>query len=323
MADQASGANGVIILSAAETTPGQVPITPGGQILPFESESLQRKTELTKSNVRRSNRSGSKPIRGNRDVSGNIKTELDPNMARLFMMAFGSVTTAGTGPNYTHTFKIGNTLPYHTIEKGFTDLGKYFRYLGCKCNKFGFEMNPSGILPLDMDFMGIDREIADATFDAAAVDLGHDPFDGFEGTVKEGGSAIATITGFKWTLENNCDNGIYCIGGAGKRYNIPAGITVVSGSVTALFDSDALLQKAIDGDSSSIEVTLSRGSGDGTASNESLVLTVDELIYQEQDPIIKDDKGILVELPWTAFWNTGTNGTSVMAVYKNTLASAE
>ena len=62
--------------------------------------------------------------------------------------------------------------------------------------------------------------------------------------------------------------------------------------------------------------------GDGTAGNESLVLTIDELIFQEQDPIIKDKKGILVELPFTAYWDNGANGTSIMAVLKNTQASA-
>lgn len=321
MSEQASGANGVITISGAETTPGQVPAVPAGQILPFDTESLARKTEQTKSNVRRSNRSGSKPILGNRTVDGNIKTELNPNMARLFTMGFGSVATSGAGA-YAHTFKIGDALPYHTIEKGFTDLSKFFRYLGCKCNKFGFELGPSGILPLDMDFMGLDREIQAATFDAAALDLGHNPFEGFEGSIKEGAAAIGTITSMKWALENNLDGGVYCIGGGGKRYNIPDGITVVSGSVTALFDSDALLQKAIAGDASSLEVTLFRGDGSGSADNESLVLSIDELIYQEQDPIIKDDKGILIELPWTAYWNTGANGTSVQAVLKNTQASA-
>lgn len=322
MPEQASGANGVIKISGAETTPGQVPGTPAGQVFPFESESLQRKTELVKSNVIRSSRNASKPARGNRDVSGNIKTELNPFMARALTMGFGSVTTSGAGANKTHVFKIGSTLPYHTIEKGFTDLGKYFRYLGCKCNRIGFEVNPSGLLPLDMDFLGMDRTIEAATFDAAAVSLGHVPFDGFEASITEGGSAIATVTAFKWSLENNLDGGVYCIGSGGKRYSIPQGATVVSGSLTALFDSDALLTKATNGTETSVAVTLSRGTGDGTAGNESLLLNIDELIYEEQDPIIKDRSGILVELPWTAYWDNGANGTSIMATLKNTQASA-
>lgn len=321
MLEQATGANGRITISGAETTPGAIPAIPGGMIFPFESESLQRKTELIKSNIIRSSRNASKPSRGKRDVAGNIKTELNPLMGRQLLMGFGAVTTSGAGPNKTHVFKIGDTLPYHTIEKGFTDLGKYFQYLGCKCNKIGGEVNPSGILPLDQDFMGMDRIIADATFDLTAVDLGHDPFECFEGTIKEGGVDIAIITALKWTLENNLDGDVYCIGGGGKRYRIPEGATVVSGSLTALFDSDALLTKATNGTETALETSIIRGDGLGTAGNESLVLNFDELIFQEQDPIIKDKKGILIELPWTAYWDNGANSTSIMATLKNTQAT--
>lgn len=318
---QASGSNSVIILSGPETTPGTVPSTPAGQILPFTAESLGRKTELLKSNVIRSSRNPSAPTRGRRDVSGNIATELSPNIARLFTMGFGSVTTTGAGP-YQHVFKLGSSLPYHSIEKGFTDLGSYFLYTGCKCDKFGFEVSPAGFIPLSMDFLGMDRTIESATFDESAADLGHEPWNAFEASIKEGGSTIAIVTALKWQLENQCDGDIYCIGGRGKRYSIPEGTTVISGSITALFESDALLTKASAGTESSLELILTRGDGDGTAGSEKLTLNIDELIFQEQDPIIKDSKGILIELPWTAYWNNGANSTAVMATLLNTQASA-
>lgn len=319
--EQASGGNARIVISGAETTRGVIPVTPAGLVMPFESESLGRKTELLKSNIIRSSRNASKPSRGKREASGNIKTELSPAMGRQLLMGYGSVVTAGAGPSYTHTFKIGQALPYHTIEKGFTDLGQYFQYLGCKCNKMGFEVNPSGILPLDMDFMGLDRLIETESFDPVAVDLGHDAWEAFEAAIKIGGQVIDTVSAVKWSLENNLDGDVYCIGGGGKRYSIPEGATVVAGSITVLFDSVALLEAATNGTENSLEFSLSRGTGDGTAGNEKLTQTFDELIFQEQDPIIKDKKGILLELPWTAYWNNGPNGTSAMAVLKNTQAT--
>lgn len=320
MGEQASGSNARIIIGAAETAFGVTPVTPAGLVLPFTSEGLGQKTELNKSNVIRSSRNASRPSRGNRDVSGNIATELNVNMGRLFKAAFGGITTVGAAAPYTHTFKIGalNSFP---IEKGFTDLGSYFLYNGCKVNKFGFEVNPSGILPLDIDWVGASRTKGVATFDATAVDLGHNPFEGFDGAIKEAGVDIATITAFKWAVENNLDNSVYVLGSQGKRYRIPEGATVVSGSLTALFDSQTLLDKAIAGTETSIEVNLTKGTGAGTAGNESLQLLFDELIYQEQDPVIKDTKGILIELPWTAYWDNGANGTSVQAVLKNTQAT--
>lgn len=321
MPEQASGSNGRVIISAAETTRGTIPAVPNAYVAPFESEGLQRKTELTKSNIIRSSRNASRPSKGKREVSGNIKTELAPMMGRQFLMGFGDVTTTGAGPEKTHVFKIGDRLPYHSIEKGFTDLGQYFQYLGCKCNKFGFEVNPSGILPLDMDFMGMDRIIAETSFDPTAIELEHQAFEAFVASIKVGGTTLDTISALKWSLENNLDGDVYCIGGGGKRYSIPEGATVVSGSITVLFDSMALLDAATNGTDSAIEFSLTNGSGDGTAGNESLTMEFEELIFQEQDPIIKDKKGILLELPWTAFLNAGTNASSVMATLKNTQAT--
>ena len=321
MADQSTGSNAVMKLLAAETVFGVTPATPAGLILPFESEGLTQKSELTKSNIIRTSRNANKPSRGNRDVSGNIKTELNPMMGRLFKGAFGSVATTGAGPVYAHTFKIGAAIPSFPIEKGFTDIGSYFLYNGCKINKFGFEVNPSGVLPLNLDWLGASRTKSDATADPTAVDLGHNKFEGFEASIKEGGVDIAIISAFSWNLENDIDGGVYVIGSGGKRYSLPAGVTVVSGSLTALFDSEALLDKAIAGTESSIEVNISRGDGLGSAGNESLQLKFDELIFQESDPLIKNSKGILLELPWTAYWDNGATGSSVQAVLKNTQAT--
>lgn len=318
---QARGSNSSVIISGPQTVPGTKPATIDGHIFPFENAGLGRKTELNKSNIIRATRSGSKPTRGKRDVSGDLKTELSPLMGRQLLMGFGSVVTTGAGANKTHTFTIGQELPYHTIELGYGDLDKYFQYIGCKCNKLGWEMNPSGILPLSMDFMGVDREIANVSMDALALDLGHDAWDAFELTLQVGGASIDTSSSLSWSLENNLSGDNYCIGGGGKRYSIPEGSTVVSGSIKALFESEALLVQAANGTETAIEATLQRGTGDGTTGNEKLVLTFEELIMQEQDPGIKTAGGILLELPWTAYWNNGVSGSSVKAVLMNTQAT--
>jgi hypothetical protein len=319
---QATGSNGQILLSTAEATFGVTPVTPSSQVFPFSGEGIQAKTALNKSNIIRKNRSAVMPTHGNHDVTGNIATEMNIAMARIYRMIFGSVTTTGSAAPYTHVFKIGSALPTHTIEKGFTDLGKYFLYNGCKVNKASWDIPPSGVLPLSIDFMGASRVESGATFDGTAVDLGFTPFQGFDATIKEAGTVIATVTALKFSLENTLDGNVYVIGSQGKRYSLPEGVTVVSGQVTALFDSDALLLKAINGTESSLDVKLAHGDGTGSAGNESIEIQIDELIYQEQDPIIKDMKGILVDLPFTAYWDNGSNGTSIMATIKNTQPSA-
>lgn len=320
---QQSGGNVQVKMTGKETTFGTAPATPSAIVLPYSDESLSRKSTLNKSNIIRTNRNSVKPTRGKREAAGNIKSEFNVMCGRQLFACFGGVTTSGAGSNKTHVLKFGSSLPSYTLEKGFADLAtpQYFQYVGSKINKFSFEIGPDGPVPFDMEWMGADRIISSTTIDAAATDLGHIPFDSFELGIKEGGSAIAVVTSVKVNVEQNLDGGVYCVGGAGKRYSLPEGIVLVSGSVMAVFDSMALLTKAANGTETSLQITATKGTGDGTAGNESLDFLIEELMYEEQDPIVKDRNGILVELPFTAYWDNGAGGSSMIATLKNTQAT--
>lgn len=136
-----------------ETTFGVVPAAPALKNLFFLSESIGEKVALETSQIIRSNRNPTKAVRGNRDVSGSIKTELTPQMGTLLKGALGVSTPSGAQSPYTHTIKVG-ALPSFVFEKGFTDLAQYLLFFGCKIGKMSLSVRPSGFQELSFDLMG-------------------------------------------------------------------------------------------------------------------------------------------------------------------------
>lgn len=136
-----------------ETSFATMPTTPDLKLLYFENESLQEKINTITSQIIRDNRNPVAPVRGNRDVSGTINTQLAPNIGTLLRAALGANTTTGSTSPYTHTMKVGD-LPSLIVEKGFTDLGKYLLYLGLKISRLNMSARAEGYQAISFDLIG-------------------------------------------------------------------------------------------------------------------------------------------------------------------------
>ncbi|OPY15246.1 MAG: hypothetical protein A4E66_00165 [Syntrophus sp. PtaB.Bin001] len=150
---QAKGSNSYLAFQE-ETTFGVPPSSPALKYLYFVSESLGETINLISSQVIRANRNPTKPVRGNRDVAGSIKTELAPSLGSFLKGALGASTPSGASSPYTHAISVDRELPSFTFEKGFLDLNKYLLFLGCKVNKFSLSAKAEGFQDVSIDFMG-------------------------------------------------------------------------------------------------------------------------------------------------------------------------
>lgn len=317
---QAIGSKAVISIQK-ETTYKEDPASPNMVKVNFISENLKLSRNMISSNTIQSGRNASKPVLGNINAAGSINTELQAYIGRLLEAAFGSVATTGTAP-YTHTFTIGGVLPSYVIEKGFTDLGKYFKYNGCKCNKMSFSISPEGLIQVAFDFMGARETVGTSAFDSTITDLGKQSFNAFQAEILEGGSAIAVVTEISGlSIENNLDGNSYVIGGNGERASLPEGKVKVSGTLVALFDSLTLYDKAKNSTESSLQITWTFGDGLGSADNESLDILIPELIYSPNSPEVSGPMGVKVSLPFEAYYENSTEATTIQAILKNSQAT--
>jgi hypothetical protein len=300
---QQRGSN-VKIIYDTETVFRTTPGAPASMVLPFVRESLRMSRNLVSSNTIRSSRNPQQPVRGNVDVAGSIDIELAPQYGLLFKHIFGTVATTGSGP-YTHTHKIGDLPAGMTIEKQFLDLSpiQYFKYNGCKVNNFKCTIKPEGLITASVDIIGATETVSSGgSFHASPTDRGITPFDGFGCTIKQGGSTLAIGTEVSFTIANGLDASMYVIDGTGYRYSLPEGLARVTGNLKCIFDAITMYNLAVAGTESSLEVTLTKGTGAGTAGNEKMVFLFDELIFKPAAPVVEGPTGLLVDLDFEAYY---------------------
>jgi len=305
-----------------ETTYKTDPGTPNLTTLQFESETLSKKVGMEQSNTLRGSRNSVQPLRGDTDVSGGVNVNLAAYPAQLWKACLGSCTTTGASAPYTHTIKVGDTVPSYLIEKGFTDIAQYFKYNGCKFSGFKLECTTKGVQKVSFDIMGATGAASGTSFDATRTDLGISEFDGFAiSSLLEGGSSITGVTGISLAYSNESDGDTFTLGGGGVRGAINEGVVKVTGTIKGLFENLTLYNKAVNRTESSLLISYILGTGAGTAGNEFISFEIPELFYEVADPPVAGPKGVSYSLNFTGFYKNDSDASPLIIVVKNTQAT--
>lgn len=322
---QAKGTN-VGIVYDRELTYKTVPTSTAGWTLTFVSESIQSSRDMIDSNSIRGSRNALTPILGNHNVTGDINMELCPlTIGRFLYFALGTVTTTGASSPYTHTYKVHTDLPSFILQKNFADLTTtYFRFGGCKVNSMKMSFKPGSMIETAFSVVGATFSSSTSSYSIGQFATGgFTPFTSFQAVVKDGGSTLGNVTEVEFTLENNLDDSVFVLDGTPNRYSLPEGRVKVSGTMKCLFENTTLLTKALASTESAIQIVLTRGTGAGTVTNEILTIDLPEILYQPQTPVVPGPTGIFVELPFTAYYDNDSNGTTLMMTLKNALSTVQ
>lgn len=233
------------------------------------------------------------------------------------------VTAVGT--TVAHTLKAGGNLPSYSIEKGFLDIAtpQYFLYKGCKVSKLGFSIGSSGLIELSSDWMGASETVGTSSFETGTtLDSGKASFDNLgiaAADVKLGGSAIASILSIdSISLENTLDGDTFVVGGGGARGAINAGVYKVTGNIKAMFEDVATyytLAKNLT--ETSLDIKATRGTGAGTAGNESIQIVMPEIVLKPKAPAISGSKGIVQEYSFESFYDNHADATGMKIIISN------
>lgn len=302
-----------------ETTYGEDPGAPSAEKCYVKSIGPGGTQNMINSETLTGARTKIKPTQGNEDVGFDVPVEVAPeSIGKWLKHSLGQVATTGTGP-YTHTFSIGALPVGLLIERDYgsniTGAGRFMKHNGIRINSAKFSFPQEGFPEAVFSIKGAKETLASTALDGTPTDNGHNPFSSFEATIEEGGSPIAIVTALEFTLANNLDESAFVIGSR-NRQELAEGDAMVTGQLTALFNSVDLLTKAVNFTESSLKSTLSRGDGLGSAGNESLEFSLPNLVYQRQSPGVEGPGGVLITLPFTCY---GT--TTMQAVLKNAIAT--
>ncbi len=189
-----------------------------------------------------------------------------------------------------------------TFERGFTDIDQYIRYRGCFLNKLSLSIKPNAMITGTFDIIGLSGETAEEPLSASPEpSQTGSQYDSYSGELKEGGETIAVVTGIDLSLDNGIQPQFVVF-----RRDAPFvswGRANVTGTITAFFESAALIHKFLNESATSLEFTLSR-EGEG-----SYTFILPRIRYTGADNPMDADGPISISMPFQAILDpaSGTN----------------
>ena len=318
------------VIGWKETTWNTTPGTPDARRIPLVSFGLrameERETDPTLSGYRGQQRSTG----GRREVGGAISITVAPETIGFWLAnVIGTPVTTGTGP-YEHAFAVdpdgAGALPPGVgfqvdYGAGISGAGRYIVYSGCRVNQMTLDIPQNGNITATVDIVGAEYDADNvASLDASPTDTGHNAWKAQKALVVfDGGALSVCLESLQLTFGNDLDVDRWCVGHGGIRHDLPEGQFIAAGQAVAYFDSAALMNKALSDADASLVVTLTKGTGAGTAGNETLVLTVPALVFTVNTPPIDGPRGLKLDASFTAHRTSGEVG--VTAVLNNALAA--
>lgn len=308
-----------------ETTFGVAPGTPSATLLYLTRCGLSASRNLLQDDTGGTGaRTRQQPDLGNVDAGGALVGNLAAeSIGPILKHAMGGVVTTGAGP-YTHTFSLGDLPVGFHLEKDYSaaisGAGRIERFRGCRIGQLQIDLPTEGYATFQADAKGVDATLESTALDATPTDNGHTSFAtsamNGAGSIQEGGSNSGVIKSARIVINNGLDEDGYVLGNGGTRAVLNEGFVSVTGEIVALFDSAALLTKAVNGTASSLKFVLTRGDGLGSAGNESIELFVQDLVYERRSPEVEGPNGVMITLGFQGF---GAN--ALTAVVKNAVAT--
>lgn len=203
------------------------------------------------------------------------------------------------------------------IEEQHPDATSYEFHTGCYIAKADLRIQPEGICMGTFDVEGkhFVPNAASANPGSVVSPL-HTPFEYFGCRIYSGASSLLLYAKeLNITINRNLDTNQYVIDGSGERYEIPAGIASVEGSLKALFPSDALLQLANAGTETAIRAITRYGT------TGYMGIYLPEVRFKLASPQVVSEAVVELTLPFVAYFNDNTESTAIQATFGNSQAN--
>ena len=243
------------LLIAEESEYGVLPDS-GYRQIPFISTSLDSEQSLVSSNVLGLGRDPTQPFQDVINVDGDMVVPVDMRNIGVWLKAiFGiSTTTANEDGSYSHAFESGKTsIPSYLLEIGLPEVPQYIRFLGVRANSIAFNFARSGEAQATINLMAQGESGSETSIESSAEVYTYTRVSQFQGYIKSGGKLLANITSASATYSNNLKK-IETIRNDGKVEAIDLGIASLTGSISAKYADNILLDKARAGTPVDIEL---------------------------------------------------------------------
>lgn len=266
------------------------------QLIEYVNFTLTPTPETIRDPSRNPNRAATYVRRGNSFSTGNLEAVLRPDVLDDIL------AVALHGEWTTNVLKQGTTRSSLTFEQGFPDFttDMYRSFSGVVADSIEFSLTTDELARVTITLRGAsDTAIGSTPLDATPTAVvAKNGYYHVGGSFNEGGSPIAYFSTLNFTLTNN-QEGVSALGTDGYRHITP-GTATLTGTATALFESETLYNKFKNDTASSISFTLTEGS-------ESHTFLIPKIKYTGAPIQVNTDQGLLVELEFEAFLEATEN----------------
>lgn len=294
----------------AESTYGTTPSSPTFETVRHTGTTLAMQKDTFASDERRDDRQIAHFRHGTRAPAGDISFELSYGgvFDTLLEAALGGTwAESGASGSVGDVLKVGTTRRSFSMERFFGDATAaggdlYQLFTGVEVDTLSLTVTPNGIVTGSFGLMAQDMATDTASAGSYNSPTTADPFDAFSGSISEGGSSIAIVTEVTLNLSNGLQRA-FVIGQETSDQTF-IGRSNVTGSLSARFESNALLDKFINETGSSLEFSLTDGTNTYT-------FECPNIKYTGGETPVSDDGPILVNLPFQALYDA-TDATNLM-----------
>jgi len=238
---------------------------------------------------------------GNKTITGTLEgpfahENFDTLLESCFYNTFNS-----------NVLKFGDTINSVTLEEAQPDIGVYRQYTGTIVNAINIEAPIDGLVTASFELLSMTDNLTAATIDnngAYTAQAVRQPFTHCGGNISEGGSPIAYANSVSLSITNNLAH-TFAWGGCSPADIIPGRVDV-TGTLDVFFTSPALINKFLNGTSTSLSFTLSDGVN-------TLTFNLPKIKYTGADAPIDSGSGErLVSLPFRALYDPVLQSTVVV-----------
>ncbi len=242
------------LLLAEETEYGVMPQS-GYRQMPFISSSLDSEQNLVSSNVLGLGRDPTQPFQDVINVDGDMAIPVDVRNIGVWLKAiYGAPTTTETDGVYNHVFESGKiSIPSYSLEVGLSEVPQFIHFLGVRANSIAFNFQRSGEAQVTLNLMAQCESGNTETIENEPEVFTYTRVSQFQGYIKSGGEFLANITAASATYSNNLEK-IETIRNDGLVEAIDLGVASLSGSISARYGDNILLDKARAGTPVDIEL---------------------------------------------------------------------
>lgn len=242
------------LLIAEESEYGVMPQS-GYRKIPFISSSLDSEQNLLSSNVLGLGRDPTQPFQDVINVDGDMAVPVDVRNIGVWLKAiFGAPTTTEDEGVYTHAFESGKiVIPSYSLEVGLPEVPQFIRFLGVRANSIAFNFQRSGEAQVTLNLFAQCEKGSTEAIAAEPAVYKYTRVSQFQGYIKSGGEFLANITAASATYSNNLEK-IETIRNDGLVEAIDLGVASLSGSISARYGDNVLLDKAREGTPVDVEL---------------------------------------------------------------------